>query len=259
MSKVHNFIRRDFTQVPNELIKANNISRDARFLFVYLCSKPDDWNFYNTVTCRELGCSDDSLRKYMKELKDKGWATSIQTKNSKGEFKGNDITLNPYPKLSASVDLPSHKVSASEDNGIRKNTGHNNTKHSSNTEKENNTEYSLFEVQQKNDLFVSFEVSLIKAGAEPKLVTDWLKVRKTKRATNTETAVNSFLKKVQESKRDINNVLFICVEKSWAGLEVKWLDNINKENTNGTHTGSTGKQAYEFSVDRVIETSANSN
>lgn len=135
-----NLIRRDFTQIPNDLINDSTISRDARFLFVYLCSKPDDWKFYNSVICRELNCSDDSRRKYMNELASKGWISKVQLKNDKGEFKENDITLNPYPKFSDTVTSPHPKSSESVKDGIGKSPAHNNTIPITNTELFTNTE-----------------------------------------------------------------------------------------------------------------------
>lgn len=93
-----NNIRKSFTQVPNELINDSSMSRDARFLFVYLCSKPDDWTFYTSKIETDLNCSKDSRIKYMKELIASGWITTEQTKKSNGEWGSMEIVLNPFPK-----------------------------------------------------------------------------------------------------------------------------------------------------------------
>lgn len=152
---MRNLIRRDFTQIPNDLINDTDISRDARFLFVYLCSKPDDWKFYNTVICKDLGCSDDSRRKYTGELVKKGWITITQTKNNKGEFKENDITLNPYPKISEAGKTPMRENTASEKNGIGKTPVHNNTNSETNNELFNNTEVPAMPVDVINYLNIA--------------------------------------------------------------------------------------------------------
>ena len=138
--QMQNLIRRSFTQVPNELINDKEMSRDARFLFVYLCSKPDNWKFYATVINDELNCSDDSRRKYLRELEAKGWITKVQTKNEKGEFSVTDITLNPYPIFSDSVNSPSPKSSGSVKTRSREFPTHNNTDMDNKTDLFNNTD-----------------------------------------------------------------------------------------------------------------------
>ena len=59
-------------------------------------------------------------------------------------------------------------------------------------------------------------------GAEKNLIDEWFKVRKQKRLTNTQTAMNLFVSEVEKSGRDINEVLTKCVEKSWGGFDASW-------------------------------------
>lgn len=77
-----------------------------------------------------------------------------------------------------------------------------------------------------------FKEQLLDTGAEPQLVDDWLRVRKFKKASNTETALKRFLAQVLLSGKGINEILTICCEKSWKGFEVSWLQNIQTVNTN---------------------------
>jgi len=100
---MENKIKKSFTQVPNGLINDNSISRDARFLFVYLCSKPENWVFRTSLIENDLNCSKDTRIKYMKELIDKGWITTYQVKKEGGAFGNVEIELNPYPNFSDAV------------------------------------------------------------------------------------------------------------------------------------------------------------
>ena len=87
----------------------------------------------------------------------------------------------------------------------------------------------------------NFQNSLIDYGFKKELVTDWLKVRKTKRATNTETAFNGFINIVESSVRDKNEIMTTCVEKSWTSYKDDWYNNLNKENGGNQKTsGATG-------------------
>lgn len=76
----------------------------------------------------------------------------------------------------------------------------------------------------------NFRKSLIDFGFNENLVVDWLKVRKTKKASNTETAFNSFTKEIQNRNCDINEILEFIVTKSWSGFKWTWYDTeIQKE------------------------------
>jgi len=95
---------------------------------------------------------------------------------------------------------------------------------------------SLLEKETKANF--PFRNELLKKGGLEKLVDDWLKVRKTKKATNSETAFTGFIKQVEVSKKEINEILTICIEKDWKGFNASWLINNQnlqngKQNTNG--------------------------
>lgn len=75
----------------------------------------------------------------------------------------------------------------------------------------------------------SFYKSLISIGAESKLANEWLAVRKKKKATDTETAFDGFVREMNKGGLDINSTLRICIEKSWSGLNAKWLDGLKVE------------------------------
>ena len=77
----------------------------------------------------------------------------------------------------------------------------------------------------------SFFNSLISLGADKQLVNDWLKVRKNKKATNTETAFNRFKNQYELSGYTVNEVLTKCIEKSWSGFEAEWYKKQSKQQT----------------------------
>jgi hypothetical protein len=77
----------------------------------------------------------------------------------------------------------------------------------------------------------SFYNSLINLGAKKELVSDWIKVRKNKKLTNTQTAFNKFVSQYNKSGYTINEVLEKCVEKSWGGFDSDWFSKVKKQNT----------------------------
>lgn len=75
----------------------------------------------------------------------------------------------------------------------------------------------------------NFKNSLKNIGADDKLISEWLAVRKTKKATNTETAFNMFKSEVEKSKLEVNDVLKLCIVNSWSGFKSEWAKNSEKK------------------------------
>ena len=75
----------------------------------------------------------------------------------------------------------------------------------------------------------NFKSELIIYGFDKELVSDWLKVRSKKKATNSQTALKGFIKQVEATGKDKNEVLTQCVENSWSGFKADWI----KDDKNG--------------------------
>lgn len=86
----------------------------------------------------------------------------------------------------------------------------------------------------------SFYNSMIEYGFKKELVSEWLKVRKNKNATNSKTAFKYFINEVKKTNVDINDVLTECIIRSWSGFKAKWY---NKD----LSINNTDKKKYEVS------------
>ncbi|MFY8169715.1 MAG: DUF6291 domain-containing protein [Candidatus Fonsibacter sp.] len=100
-----------------------------------------------------------------------------------------------------------------------------------------------------------FKKSLLSFGFDSKLVSEWIKVRKAKKLTNTETALDKFIKQVELTGLDKNLVLEKCVEKSWGGFESSWITNATVQQNNNqvkvlgtTADGEVVTDQYVYSV-----------
>lgn len=96
MNKINNKIKENFTTIPNSVIRNKALSDRARFLFCYMASMPDDWQFYQSAMAKELGYTKDTLRKYMDELISTGYLMREQ-RREKGKFDSYDYTINFSP------------------------------------------------------------------------------------------------------------------------------------------------------------------
>ena len=92
-----------------------------------------------------------------------------------------------------------------------------------------NDNVKVIDIKKEKEVF-NFRKSLIAFGFNEKLVDDWMKVRKTKKATNTETALNSFLNECKRSNLENDSILQLCIERDWKGFKNEWLE--NKQNKN---------------------------
>lgn len=96
MNKLNNDIKKNFTIIPNDVIRNKNISDRARFIFCYMASMPEDWKFYQGAMAKELGYTKDTLRKYIEELLETGYLYREQ-RREEGKFDSYDYTLNFTP------------------------------------------------------------------------------------------------------------------------------------------------------------------
>lgn len=98
-----------------------------------------------------------------------------------------------------------------------------------------------------------FKKSLLKFGFDPQLVEEWLKIRKTKKAVNTETALNGFLNEIKKNKStDPNSILRVCVERSWSGFKSEWLNNLNLSKNGISQSISRDEQTANY-TQQVLE------
>lgn len=90
-----NFVNKlsNYQVIPRELIFDNTLSDRARFVYCYMASKPNDWEFLMTPMAKEIGYSVDTLRKYINELIESGWLIKGEQKNE-GLFGSVTYTLN---------------------------------------------------------------------------------------------------------------------------------------------------------------------
>ena len=80
----------------------------------------------------------------------------------------------------------------------------------------------------------NFRKAMLAEGFAPELVDEWLKIRKAKKAINSERAFNTFIEQVQKTGQDKNAILERVVQKQWRGFEASWLqaDQIPQQTNN---------------------------
>lgn len=78
----------------------------------------------------------------------------------------------------------------------------------------------------KNDKNIfNFKKSLLDLGIEENIISEWLKVRKNKKATNSKTAFEAIQKQIKLSGISANECIRKSVENSWSGFKYEWIKN----------------------------------
>jgi hypothetical protein len=253
---------KDYTVMSNHHLNNCKLSLKSKGLLSFMLSKPDDWSFSINGLKSQLKEGRDGISSSLKELEDFRYLIRGQIRYDNGSFKDNVYHI--FEKPTSDIPISGYPIS---DNPIQVSTKEVNTKIvNTKTKKEiENLEVEFEEVLNSNQLSIldqikeqekssakkevsiletkfNFRKEMINLGFREDLVLDWLAVRKTKKATNTSTALNSFLNQVKKTNKDQNYVLEYCVSKSWSGFKADWLEKEEKS-VNGNSAVDNLKKA----------------
>jgi hypothetical protein len=89
-----NIIKKGFTNVPDALVNDVRLTRDARFLYVYLAYKKQSEKFTNADIESGMNFTNETRIKYIKELVKYRWIKVIKKRDKYGRFIQNEIMLN---------------------------------------------------------------------------------------------------------------------------------------------------------------------
>jgi len=95
----------------------------------------------------------------------------------------------------------------------------------SNNKSKNKDNSNDKEKGEYNPPFSFFNFLLSELNCDKQLLKDWIQVRAKKKAANTQTSADLFIKQVKKSKLTADQILTECIERSWAGFKDEWLTN----------------------------------
>lgn len=219
-----NWIPNSF-QLPNSLVDDKylvELKGSPLAMYIFIVRKTRGWqkecdNISLSQFEEFTGYGKDAVLTGVNKLVELGLVKRVSYENKTSFYELNDQPLPPENLLSENplAENPTSAVGKS-DKLLSENPTHNN--------KENNFKKTNINNHPKK---FEFKKELLKLGASEDLVNDWLIVRGNKKASNTQTAFNGFVKQVNDSGLDAETVLKICVDKSWSGFKKSWLSNID--------------------------------
>ena len=83
----------------------------------------------------------------------------------------------------------------------------------------------------KEDKKFNFKAELLKLGVMEQTASDWMQVRRTKKAANTKTTFDAIKKQIELSGMSAEECIRLAAERSWQGFRSEWL-NENKTSKN---------------------------
>ena len=173
----------------------------------------------------ETGLSLKQIRLAMTKLERAGEA--VRQVAGKGAGKWQVISLVKWDKLQGFDD------SEGQDNGQAKGRSRVGKKTPTKEIKkqEEKKEESLTTILTDSSITPEFDFkkTLLSLNIPENIVNDWMKVRKNKKATNTETALKRILTQISKANISPKQAIELCVEKSWSGFESDWYENLKQQ------------------------------
>lgn len=103
----------------------------------------------------------------------------------------------------------------------------------------------------KND----FKKKLLDLGVDEKHANDWIQVRKDKRASFTESAIDGIIRECEKYNFPFPEAIKNCAESSWQGFKYEWIKNKENGNTK-TNAGSSASESKsrfsKFTIDDFV-------
>lgn len=95
-------------------------------------------------------------------------------------------------------------------------------------------------------------------GVDPQIASDWLQVRKEKKAAATKTAIDGVLREIDRAGMTPDAGLRVCCERGWAGFKPEWLGNQQQQPQRQQSAWAQKQEREQAFIDR-IQGKANAN
>jgi len=99
----------------------------------------------------------------------------------------------------------------------------------------------------------NFKNELLALGVDKEVLSDWLIVRKNKKASNTKTAFKGLITEITKSGLEVNDAIEFAAGKSWSGFKAQWYFNEQpKDNKQLVHDINLDDTSWAKNLDDVL-------
>ncbi len=246
-----NRLRDNFTMVDNEVLNSNELSLKAKWLYAFMCSKPNDWKFSYDWLKHQLQEWEKAIRTAIKELVDY-WILLRYSIKENWKFIGWDWIINPTEKdkkwkidplqNSQNRKLPKQELPQM---GTSQNGKEISNTNLSNNKISNNNIYKGIDFEKLKE-----EYKFLNHKDIEELFLEFLEIREKKKAINTERAIKLLLKKLEwkwklEIKKMIENAI-LNWWKSFYPLRNEFIDFKEKNKKQNEYINKQVKQNEKY-------------
>lgn len=220
----------NFKRVHKSIIENENIDCETLGIYTRIIVLGLKWNLNVKGLSAHLNLSDTRIRKAISSLEREGYIVRTSVKGEGGKFLGWNYKVLPIPIDESQRSCAGKRTSQKTDTPLSGQHRSRTTPFTDNTEnrEENNNRLKenidLNKEETKKNNF-SFKRSLMDLGVNEQVAADYMAVRKTKRAANTETAFNRIKSEIEKSGASANDCIKLAVERSWQGFKAEWYRN----------------------------------
>lgn len=123
------------------------------------------------------------------------------------------------------------------------------TSHKNNILSPNGDIYTIPPISPTNKF--SFRSALLGLGVSEAVADEWLKVRKGKRAHNSEIAFQAVAEEIRKSGKPADYCIKVAVQNSWQGFKAEWLEDRSSRSTRSE--SGMERNGRQTSVDRMLD------
>ena len=91
-----------------------------------------------------------------------------------------------------------------------------------------------------------FKAELIKIGVSEQVASDFIAVRRDKKATNTVTAFNAIHREILKANKPADTCIGYAVERGWKGFKSEWMDNAETPLNNNQQKQPSMREAWNL-------------
>ena len=202
-----------FYVLDKQISEDKRLSWGARGLLVYLLGKPDHWKVSVAALINETGESDkptrrDGVYSLIRELEAAGYLVHTQARGTGGTFDRGDYLVSELPHTDEPTTLPDEPHTAEP---LTVET----------TLVSTDLEQGLNGEQGRKDTRASLAVR--PEDVDPDTWTDFLAMRKAKRAPLTKTGLSLIQREADKARMTLQDALQLCCARGWQGFNAGWL------------------------------------
>lgn len=190
--------------IPIEIWEASNLSWNEKILLMEIdsyTSKGKECYISNEFISHLLGVTERQASKYLSRLIELNYVKVVKF-NGRQRFVESTLTY-----FQAEWNKSSRQSGTKVPHTYKENT------YKSSIDIEDNSTTPAFD----------FKSSLIGLGVSQEVASEWMKVRRAKRAVNSDIALKAIEREIKKSGLSADAAIRIAVERSWSGFDASWI------------------------------------